>query len=119
DPRVRTFLPEALQAVEQQPRREQDLDRKAEFRFPSRGELARGMLERTGLLEQRPAPPVEKLSGRGQGRLATLDLECLYAKRRFDLLDGIRHRGLRLAERLGCLRVTSCIDDRNQGSPLV
>ncbi len=49
---------ELREAFEQQPRREEDLDRNAQLRLPAPSELARGPLEARRLVEQRLAAPV-------------------------------------------------------------
>ncbi len=83
------------------------------------GETGRGALDTTGVVEQGLAAPVKHLSGGRQHGTASLQREHLQAEEVLQLLDGVGDGRLGTVQVPRCRRVTTVLDNRREGSPLV
>ena len=111
---------EAVEALQQQPGREQDLRRPGGSPAPSR---------RTARRAARSSAPASSSSARARRyrsrpvgvstALRPCDLERLHAEQRLELLHGVGHRRLALVQRFGRLRIAAGVDDGEQRAPLL
>ena len=116
--RLRTFGAEAIEAIQNQPGRKDNLDGERDLGFPAARHLSRRTLHAAGILEQRSRASIEHLSCRCEEGFAALDLERAQVEQFLDLLHCIGHRGLALVQCLRSLRVAAGIDDSDQAAPL-
>lgn len=99
DARLGALARELGEALEQQPRRKQDLDRDPDLGLPFHRHFRSTALERRGILQQGARAPVEHLSRLREHRLAAADLEDLEVQQTLDLLHRVGDRRLALVER--------------------
>jgi hypothetical protein len=118
DARAGTDHGETLEASEEEPRGEQDLDGHANLGFPSSRDLLRCAFEIDRLLEEHAGATIQELAHGRQERFAPPDLERAHRQEGLELLHRIRHRRLALVERLRRLRVAASVDDHQERPPL-
>jgi len=107
DARIGPLARESPQALHEQPRWEEDLDRDPDFGFPALRELPRRVLEACGLVDQRLAAAIEDLAGGCEDRFAAADLEHLDPEQLLQPLDRIGERGLTFVQSLAGSRVAA------------
>jgi hypothetical protein len=119
DMRVRTLGAERIETTQQQPHREDRLDRNAQLRFPSRRQRARRVLQPARFVDERTSAQIERSAGLGENGLATAQVEQLDAQQPLDRLHRVRYARLTLVQRFGRPRIAAILDDRGEHLPLV
>src|SRR5690349_6511368 len=95
------FARELAQAVDQEPRGEEDLDRDPDLGLPVLRHRRGAALEQRGLFQQGARATVEDLARLREHRLSPADLEDLQVQQALDLLHRVSERRLGLVQRLG------------------